>query len=173
MLIEGVWSSLSESWQFIDDLRTRLGLDEVTFRKVFNFLGKWGYIEYRGLPKLSVRRRRGVMSPLLTVQLLRSFTNQPESKAKTDRVLAERVSCRTCGSQSLRLIDGNQVECSRCSERQWYTIERGDLKRLSESLDRPVTRLSVFFRGRVSWTLRPQNSSQAHSNPLRNVDPSP
>jgi hypothetical protein len=134
MLIESVWSSLSESWQFIDDLRTRSNLDEETFRKVCNFLGKWGYIEYRGLPKLSVRRRPGVMSPLLTVQLLRSLTKQPEGKPKTNRVLAQRVSCRSCGSQSLRLIDGNEVECSTCMERQWYAIELGDFKSLAETV---------------------------------------
>jgi len=142
MLIEGVWSSLSESWQFIEDLRTQSGLDEESFRKVCNFLGKWGYIEYRGLPKLSVRRRPGVMSPILTVQLLRSLTkSQPERKAKTKCVLAERISCRTCGSKNLRMINQNQVECSKCSERQWYAIERGDFKKLNETLDQPVTGL--------------------------------
>ena len=144
MLIDGVWSSLSESWQFIDDLRTQSGLDEESFTKAFNFLGKWGYIEYRGLPRLSVRRRPGVMSPLLTVQLLRSLTKgQSKSKAKrkTKRLIAERISCRTCGSKNLHEIAENQVECSSCFEPQWYGIERGDFKKLSLTLDQRVTGL--------------------------------
>jgi len=141
MLIEGLWSSLTETWQFIEDLRTQSGLDEETFRKVFNFLGKWGFIEIRGLPKLSVRRRPGVISPLLTVQLLRSLTDQPTTKPKANPLIAQRISCRNCGSKNLRLIDQNQVECSRCSERQWYAIELGDFRRLSETLDQPVTGL--------------------------------
>jgi len=132
MLIESLWSSLTDTWQFIDDLRTKSDLDEETFRKVFNFLGKWGFIEIRGLPKVCVRRRPGVISPLLTVQLLRTLTNQPEPKPKTNHVIAERISCRNCGSKNLRLIHQNQVECTKCSEKQWYAIEIAPLKRLCE-----------------------------------------
>ena len=138
MLIESLWSSLTETWQSIDALRTQSNLDEETFGKVFKFLGKWGFIEIRGLPKLSVRRRPGVISPLLTVQLLRSVTNQPTTKPEADRVIAERISCRNCGSKILRFIDRNQVECSRCSEHQWYTIELDGSKRLGETPSRSV-----------------------------------
>jgi len=141
MLIESLWSSLTESWQFIDDLKTHSDLDEETFGKVFNFLGKWGFIEIRGLPKLSVRRRPGVISPLVTVQLLRSVTNRPATKPEADHVIAQRISCRNCGSKNLHFIDGNQVECSRCSEHQWYAISLGDSKGLSETLNQPVTDL--------------------------------
>jgi hypothetical protein len=132
VLIEGLWSSLTESWQFIDDLKTQSRLDEETFRKVFNFLGKWGFIEIRGLPRLSVRRRPGTISPILTVQLLRTLTNQPEPSRKTNHVVAQRISCRSCGSKNLRLLDQNQVECTRCSEKQWYAIETSNLKKLCE-----------------------------------------
>jgi len=138
VLIETLWSSLTESWQFIDDVRTQSNLDEETFKKVFNFLGKWGFIEVRGLPRLSARRRPGTISPLLTVQLLRSVTDQSAPEPKADGVIAQRIYCRNCGSEKLRFVDGNKVECSRCSERQWYAIGRSGFKRLGETPYEPV-----------------------------------
>jgi len=102
------------------------GLDEGTLKRVVDFLVRWEFVESKHFPELQIRRKAGTISPVEVVSLLRSVTtSQPELLIPGGRGrLAERVACSACGGRSLRVIGENEVECNRCSERQWYTIER-------------------------------------------------
>ncbi|HKM50867.1 MAG TPA: hypothetical protein VJZ75_06785 [Candidatus Bathyarchaeia archaeon] len=61
-------------------------------------------------------------SPVKVITLLRSIANQSPFKP-SQLWLAERVACRECGGRNFNHLGENQVECTRCLEKQWYTIE--------------------------------------------------
>lgn len=125
MFLEVVWSALSERlWSSTAELKAASGADESTLKRIIDFLVRWDFAETRRLPDLHVRRRPGAISPADVATLLHA-TNETPLVIPTKRGfrIAERVACRACGWRSLTLVGGNEVECTKCSERQWYTIE--------------------------------------------------
>jgi hypothetical protein len=135
MLLETVWSTLSENrWVSTNQLRAASGADERTLMCIVDFLVRWNFAEVRSFPSIQVRRKPGAISPIQTVSLLRAMnkTIQPTTIAlKGKGRLAERVACRVCGARSLRATGVNEVECTRCHERQWYTIDGAGFNNIS------------------------------------------
>jgi hypothetical protein len=126
VLLGAVWSRLAEGkWASELALKETSGLSDELLGRVINFLSNWNFVEIRKSPDLEVRRKAGVMSPLLVIDLLRGLVGSSPGPThdQKHRRLAERIACRSCGSSSLRRIGRNEVECSRCSERQWFAIE--------------------------------------------------
>jgi ribosomal protein S27E len=123
MVLERVWDILrNDLWENDRQLMKASGLDDATLGRVINFLDRWGFVETRRTPNLLVRRKPGVISPVETINLLRSIKNNMVASTR-DRV-AERVACRVCGCRDLSIVGINEVECTRCHEKQWRTIER-------------------------------------------------
>jgi hypothetical protein len=126
MPMENVWSTLSEKrWQSANALKTESGLDEDTLMRVLNFLVRWDFAEIRRTPNLHVKRKPGAYSPIELVNVLRAVNEAPVQTTTLKRRfrIAERVACRSCGGKNLRRVGANELECAKCSERQWYTIE--------------------------------------------------
>jgi hypothetical protein len=116
-------------WESTQKLSDACGLDENTTKRVVNFLIHWNFAEAQIFPDLRVRRRKGAMDPVATVEILHSLTpieNGREAIAEP-HVLAERVTCRVCASPSLKQVDENEAECGKCHERQWLTLSKVDL----------------------------------------------
>lgn len=139
MFLEVVWSALPEGrWESAKALEEASGLDEGTLKRVVDFLVRWDFAEAKRFPELQVRRKTGVISPVEVVSLLRSVsknTNQPELLVPTGRVrLAERVACRACGSRSFSFVGENEVECTKCHERQWFAIETAEKNAASKQV---------------------------------------
>jgi len=108
-------------------LKEATGTDDATFTRVINFLTSWDFIESRTFPEFQLRRKQGAIDPLKTVEQLREITaNRPPLIVTGGRRrIAERLACGICGGKSLSYVGGNVVECNRCHERQWYTIDLG------------------------------------------------
>ena len=124
VFLEVVWSALSEQrWQSAKELETASGVDESTLMRIVDFLARWDFVEIRPLPSLRMRRRPGAMSPVDVVDLLRLVTRQVTTIPKRGHRLAERVACRICGNLMLNFLGENEVECTKCHERQWFAIE--------------------------------------------------
>lgn len=129
MFLEAVWSVLPEGrWESAKALEEASGLDEATLRRYVDFLVRWDFVETRHFLELQVRRKAGTISPVEVVSLLRSVTtSQPGLLIPSGRVrLAERIACRACGNRTLSFLSENEVECTRCHERQWFAIEVGE-----------------------------------------------
>lgn len=128
VFLEVVWSALSERrWQSPEELKAASGVDESTLMRIVDFLVRWGFAEVRRFPSLHVRRKSGVVSPTEVVGVLLAVKETPQLTTIPNRGfrLAERVACGACGGRSLRAIGENEVECTRCYERQWFAIEVG------------------------------------------------
>jgi len=124
VFLEVVWSALSEQrWQSAKELEAASGVDESTLMRIVDFLVRWDFVETRPFPSLHVKRRSGAISPVDVVDLLRAVTPQVTTIPKRGHRLAERVACRACGGRSLGVIGQNEVECTKCHERQWFAIE--------------------------------------------------
>ncbi len=126
MTLDTIWAAIPERrWEFAEALNKTLGVDEQTFRRVVNFLVRWDFIEIEQSPELRIRKKAGALSPIEVVNLL-SLVNSAKPRSKRNRRtrLAERVACRACGSLNLTHLAENEVECAKCHERQWFTIEK-------------------------------------------------
>jgi hypothetical protein len=127
MLLEVVWSALCENeWLSSNELKAASGADDTTLMRIVDFLVRWNFAEVRRSPSFQVRRRSNTISPSQVVGLLRTITGTSQAIVRDrERMfrLAERVACRTCGGTRLHVVGQNQVECTKCHERQWHTIE--------------------------------------------------
>jgi hypothetical protein len=124
VFLEVVWSALSEQrWQSVKELEAASGVGEGTLMRVVDFLVRWDFAEMQTSPSLHVKRKSGAISPVDVVELLRAVTPQVATIPKRGRRLAERVACRVCGNLRLNSIAENEVECTKCHERQWFAIE--------------------------------------------------
>lgn len=122
MILEGVWEVLrDEQWESERQLREASGVDDLKLRRIICFLERWDFAEIRMAPDLQVRCKPGVVSPVAVIRMLRSMIY--ESSLPGWLRLAERVACRACGERKFNFLGGNQVECTRCHDQQWYAIE--------------------------------------------------
>jgi hypothetical protein len=123
MTLEGVWKVLRDGrWESKRTLSSASGVDDARLGRIMNFLERWQFTETRNAPDLQIRRIPGMNSPVKVITLLRSLANQSPIKPGRFR-LAERVNCRACGARNFNHLGENEVECTRCHEKQWYTIE--------------------------------------------------
>ncbi len=136
MFLETVWSRLEEErWTSAQELKESSGLDETTLIRAIDFLVRWNFAEKRHRNVLEVRRMAGAMSPVHVLGLLESVSmGRSGSQVVRKGRLAERVSCRICGERSLTPIGQNMVECRRCHERQWCTIDVGTRRLLKDGI---------------------------------------
>lgn len=128
MFMDAVWAALPEmEWASTRSIREAADLDEEKFNAILNFLIRWKFIETRTAPESSVRRRADVPSPVDVVGALQTLTDaETEFQVSEERFrVAERVACRLCGHRNFTFLKRNLVECNRCHERQWHTIEAG------------------------------------------------
>jgi hypothetical protein len=124
VFLEAVWSTLSEQqWQSAKQIEAASGVDERTLKRVVDFLVRWDFAEARPFPTLHVKRKAGALSPVDVVGVLRAVAPQAVTTPKRGRRLAERVSCRLCGNLNLKFLGENEVECTKCHERQWFAID--------------------------------------------------
>ncbi|MGA2784402.1 MAG: hypothetical protein ABSF09_06865 [Candidatus Bathyarchaeia archaeon] len=123
MTLEGVWEVLRNGqWESKRTLSWASGMDDTRLGRIIDFLERWHFTETRNAPDLQVRRKPGAISPVEVITLLRSIAKQSPWIRRRLR-LAERVACRACGGRNFNFLGNNQVECPRCHEKQWYTIE--------------------------------------------------
>lgn len=95
---------------------------------IVDFLVRWDFAEVRRFPSFHVRRKSRTISPTDVVDVLRAVNETAQASItlpKRGLRLAERVACRVCDGRSLRVIGKNEVECTKCHERQWCAIEKG------------------------------------------------
>jgi hypothetical protein len=156
--LEEVWAALPDHrWVSCEALRESSGLDKETLSSVIGFLVKWEFVEARNNPGLFVKRKTGKISPIVTINLLRSLTSNTVLQESTMRsgIIAERVACRRCGSKGLRRCSENKLECSSCHERQWHFIEHcGSTPLACESYSKVRTRsIPLFLRKLTSGRL--------------------
>jgi len=125
LFLDAVWEALSERlWRSPDELRAASGTDESTFNRIINFLVHWDFVETQLLPDLHVKRKAGAISPTEVANVVGACSQTPRMiSEKQGRRIAERVACRICGGRSLTFVGENQVDCTQCLERQWYTID--------------------------------------------------
>lgn len=145
MTLEGVWEVLENGrWESKEALGEASGVDENTLIRIINFLDRWDFVEIQRTPELLVRRRPGALSPVETFNLVRAV-NGRLSVPSRHRRLAERVACCVCGERNLSQVSGNEVECSRCHEKQWFALEIGEPLAKCESAQAPE-RLGLLSR---------------------------
>ena len=126
MTLESVWEVLENGkWKSKQALKEASGVDDTTLGLIVSFLDRWNFVDIRRSPELLIRRKRGVVSPVKTFDLL-SVISAGQSIPITRRRLAERVACHVCNGRALNLVGVNEVECARCHEKQWYAIETGE-----------------------------------------------
>jgi hypothetical protein len=125
LTLESVWGILeSGQWESKDALKKASGVDDDTLTGIIDFLDRWQFIETKRTPELLVRRKSGVISPVETLQILRSINSETtETTSQKPNTIAERVACRRCGRRQLTSIGNNEVECVTCHEKQWYRLE--------------------------------------------------
>ena len=135
--LKSVWHSLEGGkWKSEAALRQACGADDDTLTRIINFLARWQFVDIKPSPELLVRRKPGSISPLETFEILRRLASGSPPPTTRPRI-AERVACRRCGSPELRFLGVNEVECTRCHEKQWYTIVSKEKTRF---LDRVLNR---------------------------------
>lgn len=123
-LLEVVWSGLSERrWRTLSEIEVCTGADPSRLMHIIDFLVCWEFAETRHSPGLQVRRRSGALPPVDVVEILDVGREGALTVQKRNLRVAERVVCRLCGSRHLRRVGVNQVECAKCHEPQWYSIE--------------------------------------------------
>ena len=123
-MLEIVWSKLSERrWRPLKELEVCTGADSGRLMRIIDFLVSWEFAEVRHSSNLQIRRRRGILPPVDVVELLDVGFDGALTARKRNFRVAERVACRVCGFQKLRRVGVNEVECVKCHERQWNSIE--------------------------------------------------
>jgi hypothetical protein len=122
-LLEVVWSRLSERrWRRLSELEASTGADSNRLMAIIDFLVCWEFAETRHSPTLQVRRRSGALPPIDVVEILHAGKEDTLTVRNRNLRVAERVACRLCGSSRLRRVGVNMVECTKCHETQWYSI---------------------------------------------------
>jgi len=123
-LLEVVWSRLPERrWRPLKELEESTGADLGKLMRIIDFLVCWEFAEVRHSKGTEVRRRPGTLPPVDVVEILGVGLDGALTARKRSLRLAERVACRVCGFGKLRRVGVNEVECVKCHERQWYSIE--------------------------------------------------
>lgn len=143
-LLEVVWSKLSEHrWRPIKQLEASTGADPVKLTQIIDFLVCWEFAEVRHSKGPEVRRKPGTLPPVDVVEILGVGLDGALTARKRCLTLAERVACRVCGFGKLRRVDVNEVECVKCHERQWYSIEisAGAYEKRPNSIQKTLARL--------------------------------
>jgi hypothetical protein len=121
LTLEEVWKVLGKGrWESKRTLSWASGLDGPTLDRIINFLDRWDFVETRNTSDLQVRRKPCTTSPVEVIKVLRRVV---ASQSRLRRQLAERVACQACGGRNFRNVGDNRVECDRCHEEQWYSIE--------------------------------------------------
>jgi hypothetical protein len=121
--LENVWQSLeSGKWISRAALKEACLIDDDTLTQIIIFLGRWEFVDIKSSPEPLLRRKLGSISPMETFGVLCGLANKSPTPP-TRFSIAERVACRACNWQELSFVGVNEVECDRCHERQWYTIE--------------------------------------------------
>jgi hypothetical protein len=135
--IDTVWEAIPElEWATPERIREASGVDKQRVNAILNFLIHWKFVDESKDPKFSVRRRAGIMPPTAAFAALRTFIDAEKSLETSPRQasFAERVACRACGERSFNFLEQNLVECRRCHERQWFTIEIGITSGIQEQV---------------------------------------
>jgi len=149
MFLEAVWCALSEKqWRSTNEIQAEAGVDDSSLMRMVNFLVRWDFAEIRHTPSPHVRRKAGAMSPVDVLNVLSTVDENPEATIPEPGFrLAERVACARCGGRKLRAVGENLVECTKCSERQWWAIERqpGTMERELSNIEAPLRRTYPLF----------------------------
>jgi len=147
LTLESVWGILeSGQWESKDALKKASGVDDDTLTGIIGFLDRWQFIETKRTPELLVRRKSGVISPVETLQILRSINSETtETTSQKPNTIAERVACRRCGGRHLATIGHNEVECATCHEKQWFALEIDKTTMKLEEAE-PRIRLGIWKR---------------------------
>jgi len=127
VFLETVWAALPEKrWESAEALGRTSGVDEDTLKRVVDFLVRWDFVETGRFPELRIRRKAGALSPVEAVGLVSAaISTQPIPLEKNGRArLAERIACLACGNRNFTFLEGNEVECTKCHEKQWFAIEK-------------------------------------------------
>lgn len=144
MTLQNVWQSLeSGKWKSEATLREACGADGDTLTRIINFLTRWEFVDIKPSPELLVRRKSGCISPVETFEILRRLADESPTPTKRPTI-AERVSCRACGSRELGFLRVNEVVCNRCHEKQWYAVVLEE-KTLSHARFRFLDRVLTSF----------------------------
>ena len=123
-LLEVIWSKLSEHrWRPIKELGASTGADLSKLTQVIDFLVCWEFAEIRHAEAPEVRRKPGTLPPVDMVEILDIGLDGALTARQRSLRLAERIACHICGWKQLRRTGLNEVECVKCHERQWYSIE--------------------------------------------------
>lgn len=124
MTLEAVWDVLEEGrWASRQALKEAAGVDEDTLTTILSFLDRWNFIDVELSPEPLIRRKPSTISPIETLNLLRQITERSPPQP-TSPLIAQRLACRVCNGHDLSFVGVNEVECDKCHEKQWYTLER-------------------------------------------------
>jgi len=160
MTLETVWRTLENGkWEPKSALLEASGVDDETLTNVINFLARWNFVEVERSSELLIRRKRGAISPVETLEVLSGIADG-ESISKTRRTLAERLACRVCDGRELNFVGENEVECNECHEKQWYSLETPEP--LGRSPVEPESPVELSVSGRLLVRLgHPQKAFRA------------
>ena len=110
-------------WRRLGDLEESTGAEPGKLMRIIDFLVSWEFAEVRHSPSPQIRRKPGSLPPVDVIEILDVGFEGAFTAQKRSVRLAERLSCRVCGWKQLLRVDVNEVECLKCHERQWYSIE--------------------------------------------------
>jgi Zn finger protein HypA/HybF involved in hydrogenase expression len=137
-----VWDKLKDGeWESKTELEAACGDDLGSLTRIINFLERWDFVDVQKWPELRVRRKSNAFSPMETFELFREL-----APAKIERVIAKRIACRNCGGRELKFVERNEVQCTTCREKQWYTLGREDP---SNRVDEPTAHAEPSLVGRI------------------------
>jgi hypothetical protein len=123
IVLKGVWRSLEGGkWKSRAALKEASDADDDSLTCIINFLTRWEFVDIKQFPELLLRRKPGSFSPMETFEVLSRLADQSLPLPSRSRI-GERVACRACDWQELNFVGPNEVECTRCHEKQWYAIE--------------------------------------------------
>jgi len=147
--LTSVWHGLKcGKWISRVALKEASGTDDDSLTCIINFLTRWEFVDVKPFPELLVRRKPGSFSPMEIYGVLRRLADQSAPSTSRSRI-AERVACRACNSRELNFVGPNEVECTRCHEKQWYAID-------AETGTERKTPMPLRFLNEISRRLGPQ-----------------
>lgn len=159
--LETVWRILENGkWERKAALLEACSVSDETLINVITFLTRWNFVEIEQNPELRIRRKPGAISPVKILEVLHGIADRDPIQ-KTGRKLAERLACRVCNGRELNFVGANEVECNRCYEKQWYSVEAPEPLRRSAAETEAPEELSIG--GRLLVRLgHPQKAFQAN-----------